>query len=264
MISKKRHTVNRQKRQLKPPRYTIRKDSLDRRYAIDKRTGQRVSVYKAEKERQQRRKAVKAIPRYIIYKDSLDRRYAIDKRTGQRVSVYKAEKERQQRRKAVKAIPRYIPPKPRKPVKTKSKTRSEAAKRGWVTRRERLIVPISVFTPIEDLVPVGITPIGVTMVPLFVLRERMEMYPNVKRAVENAFTRLQYQSWKKRYEIIHDIPQPKLTGKALIQARLRDIIASRIQDAGDVERVLAELWVELDGEYSLRELYETHFSPEVA
>ena len=41
---------------LAPPRYTIRKDSLDRRYAIDKRTGQRVSVYVAEKERATRKK----------------------------------------------------------------------------------------------------------------------------------------------------------------------------------------------------------------
>ena len=59
-IAKKPRNVKRaktSKTSSKPPRYTIRKDSLDRRYAIDKRTGKRIPIVKAEKERERRRKA---------------------------------------------------------------------------------------------------------------------------------------------------------------------------------------------------------------
>jgi hypothetical protein len=41
-----------------PPRYTIRKDSLGRRYSVDKRTGKRVPVARAQKERERRKKAI--------------------------------------------------------------------------------------------------------------------------------------------------------------------------------------------------------------
>jgi hypothetical protein len=42
------------------------------------------------------------------------------------------------------------------------------------------------------------------------------------------------------------------------------LIVDRIQNTVDIDRVVAELYDELDGEYSERDLYEIYFSPEVA
>lgn len=253
--------------------------------------------------RQKRAKGPKARtlqpPRFAIRIDSLDRRYAIDKRTGWRVPLYKAEKERKKRREAIKAIPRYISPKPTKTSKKRSQaakrgwetrraqveTRSKAAKRGWETRRKRElpplpigapptapvsitlpegtieVVPISVLTPPEKLVPPG-----VRMVPLAYtsVADRMARYPKVKEAAERAFVNLQYEAWGKKKVALEEIPRPKLTREDQIKDNIRDLIAERIQNPEDIDRVLEELWDEFDQEYSMRELYQIYFSPEVA
>jgi len=130
-IAKKSRSVKGVKGQNKPkspPRYTIRKDSLDRRYAIDKRTGRRVSVLVADAERAKRKKtAQKTKPSQRTTKKDLDQRYEIiDKRTGKRV-------------KADKIFRGITPSKPakakkqRKTTKSRSSTskRREAAKKGW-------------------------------------------------------------------------------------------------------------------------------------
>jgi len=238
-----------------------------------------------------RRKAAKppSPPRYTIRKDSLDRRYAVDKRTGQRVSLYKAEKERAKRRKAAKptpTIPRYKTPKVAKPSRKRSlaakkgwKTRkalaakkSLAAKKGWETRKAREpiaplpteVVPISFLTPPERLPPP--IPPGVRMVPLYEnIRDRMARYPKVREAAEDAFTRLQIEAWNKRGDSLAGKPIPhKLTREERIQSNIRDIIAERITDPGDIDRVLEQLYDELDEEFTMRELYTLYFSPDVA
>jgi hypothetical protein len=223
-----------------------------------------------------RQKRAKPPPsRFTIRKDSLDRRYAIDKQTGRRVSVQKAERERKQRRKAIKPILRHKTPKALKP----SKKRSEAAKRGWATRKARSIaakkgwetrrktaaitqvVPISVLTPPERL---GIPP-GVRMVPLYTgVADRMLRYPKVKEAVENAFTQLQIEAWNKLGDKLAGRKPPKLTREQQIESNIRDLIAERITEPSDIDRVLEQLWDELDQEYTMRELYSLYFSPEVA
>lgn len=231
-----------------------------------------------------RRKKAKPSPtplRFTIRKDSLDRRYAIDKRTGQRVSLQKAEKERKQRRKAAQPIPRYKPPKLRKPAKSRSlaakkgwatrkaraKARSEAAKKGWAKRKATVYIP-----PVEDIVPIStltppeekLVPKGVMMVSLTGVADRMAFYPNVKRAVEFAFAELQLEAWRKRAEMLEGKHPPKLTKEEQIQSNIRDLIAERIANPADIDRVVAELYEELDEEFTVRELYTLYFSPEVA
>ncbi len=218
-----------------------------------------------------RRKASKppSPPRYTIRKDSLDRRYAIDKRTGQRVSLYKAEKERAQRRKAAKPariIPRNKSSKHVKP----SKKRSLAAKKGWETRRARALqalpteaVPFSVLTPPERLSQ-PIPP--ESLVPLHPdIRDRMARFPKVKEAAEDAFTRLQIEAWNQYGNRLAGKPIPrKMTREERIQGNIRSIIAERITDPGDIDRVLDELYIEFDEEFNMRELYTLYFSPDVA
>lgn len=233
-----------------------------------------------------RRKGLKppSPPRYTIRTDSLDRRYAVDKRTGRRVSLYKAEKERTQRRKAAKptpTIPRYKTPKAAKSAKrrsiaakkgwetrkARSLVRSEAAKRGWAKRKgipaPIEVVPISVLTPPERLPPE--LPPGIRMVSLYEsVKDRAARYPKVKQAVKDAFTRLQIEAWNKRGDMLAGKKPAKLTREERIKSNIRDIIAERIRDEEDIDRVLDQLWDELDQEFTMRELYTLYFSPEVA
>lgn len=226
-------------------------------------------------------------PRYTIRKDSLDRRYAVDKRTGQRVSLYKAEKERVQRRKATKPpkpILRHKMPKATRPSKKRSLAakkgwetrkkralaRSEAAKKGWAKRKKTVdispveLVPISFLTPPERLPPP--LPPGIHMVSLYEgIRDRMARYPKVKEAAEDAFTRLQIEAWNKRGQGLIGKPIPhKLTREERIQSNIRDLIAERITDPGDIDRVVEQLYQEFDEEFTIRELYSLYFSPDVA
>jgi hypothetical protein len=252
----------------------------------------RIAKKKTIVKRQTKAKAVKIALRYVIRKDSLDRRYAVNKATGQRVSLYRAEQERKEHRQALKLqkpvkrpknIPRNKIIKPRKVTgkakkpskrnlaakkgwatrKAKALARSEAAKKGWETRRKaREIVPISTLTPPETLPPELEVPYY--LVPLESLRERMALYPNVKRAAEDAFTRLQLEAWTKRANLLEGKPSPKMTRDELLQSNIRDLIAERIRDPGDADRVLTQLCIQFNGEWPLRELYHLYFSPDVA
>jgi hypothetical protein len=204
-------------------------------------------------------KGGKGAKRYVIRKDSLDRQYAIDKLTGRRVSIQKAKKELKPR----KLIPRHIPPKPRKTLKKViqrkpvSRKRSEAAKKGWETRRKRAVTPL-VLTPPVPPVPISALP---QLVQLYEpMADRMARFPNVKRAAEYAFAKGQQEEWERRALMLEGAPPPLPTGKAYI----RMLIEQRIQDAADIDRVVEEIYEEFDHEHSLRELYEIHFSPEVA
>ena len=241
--------------------------------------------------RQNAVKSAKNPLRYVIRKDSLDRRYAVDKQTGQRVSLYRAEKERKQRKpvKPAKLIPRHKISKPRRKVakapkpskrslaakkgwetrKARTLGRSEAAKKGWATRRKAALpkpvelVPISVLTPPERLFPdIELPPYMLPLHGLFA--DRMALYPKVKQAAEDAFVRLQTEAWTKRADLLEEKKPVKLTREEQIQSNIRDLIAERITDPVDIEHVVEQLFLQLDQEYSVRELYEIYFSPEVA
>jgi hypothetical protein len=234
---------------------------------------------KARSVKRQKRAEPLPPPRYTIRKDALDRRYAIDKRTGQRVSLQKAEKERVKRRKVAQAIPQHKAPKAKKPNKTRSvaakrawkvrkeriQARSEAAKRGWQSRRERMAPSPVAPAPIAPVPSVELIPPGLTLVPLAGnSADRAELYPKVKQALEYAFARIQQEGWEKRAALFEGKPPPKLTREEQIKSNIRDLIVDRIQNTVDIDRVVAELYDELDGEYSQRDLYEIYFSPEVA
>lgn len=242
-IAKKSRVVKRRKRAKppSPPRYTIRKDSLDRRYAVDKRTGQRVSLYKAEKERIQRRKTAKPTPTILRNKVT-----------------------KPNRKKSLAAKKGW------ETRKTQALARSEAAKKGWAKRKKAIapspveLVPFSFLTP-PELLPLPIPP-GVRMVPLYEnIRDRMARYPKLREAAEDAFLRLQIEAWNKQGDRLAGKPIPhKLTREERIQSNIRDIIAERITDPGDIDRVLEQLYDELDEEFTMRELYTLYFSPDVA
>jgi len=92
----------------------------------------------------------------------------------------------------------------------------------------------------------------------------MALYPKVKQAAEDAFVRLQTEAWTKRADLLEEKKPVKLTREEQIQSNIRDLIAERITDPVDIEHVVEQLFLQLDQEYSVRELYEIYFSPEVA
>lgn len=217
-------------------------------------------------------------PRFAIRKDSLNRRYAVEKRTGKRVSVVRAEKERKKRRKAVAkpvvpkpSIPRNIPKKAKKP----KKTRSEAAKRGWETRRKKVAAEKVVqLRPIREE---DILPIGVTMVPLHDskprvverVRERAERYPKVRDAANLAWLKLQAEGYARAVALAEGSkPTPYVNARFDAEHGNGDAerirfeefaMAHGLEDIDDIIDRLTE-----DGEYTARELYSLYFSPEVA
>lgn len=254
-IAKKTRLVKRQKAKkqpVSPTRYTIRKDSLERRYAIEKRTGQRVSLYKAEKERKKRREAQKAIPRYKtpkLRKPTIQRSRAAKKGWATR--------------------------------KAKAQARSDAAKRGWDKRRLQtkgkargwdVLSPKdspSIITTVLKTVPL---PPGVSLISLEEAREKVEvagrisdrypLYPKVEATARLAFIDLQR-------EILGQIPPytprkfDRLHGKGEAQ-RIRWEEFGQARDIGDIDYIIERLLESEENDYTARELYTLYFSPEVA
>lgn len=223
-----------------------------------KRIAQKPRVVKRRSKQKPSRNTSVSRGRYTIRKDSLNRQYAIDNLTGRRVSVQKAEKARKPR----KLIPRHIPPKPRKKAVVK-RSRSNAAKKGWETRRKRVAIQAAatispiILTPLVPPVPVSALPLRELYEPM---ADRMERFPKVKRAAEYAFAKGQQEEWERRALMLEGTPPPMPQGKTWI----RMLIEQRIQYAADIDRVVEELYEEFEHEHSYRELYEIHFSPEAS
>jgi len=236
-------------------------------------------------------------PRYTIRKDSLDRRYAIDKRTGKRVSVSKAAQERARRKKAaakVVKVQRHEVPKKvfrgikqQKPVRTRGpsitsqrhKKRSEASKRGWETRRTRVISPPPPSPPIVfegrppsfgDLIG-PLIPEGMKMHVVGGVAERAEVYPKVQKAADNAWINLQVEAFARQRAIgARQEPEPIITprfdrlyGKGH-GAHIRFDYYARATDLADIDQMVEVLVEAQDNDYEARELYTLYFSPEVA
>lgn len=244
-------------------------------------------------------KAGKPAPRYTIRKDSLGRRYAIDKRTGKRASVSKAEKERQKRKKAAQEFrgikPKKAPKKPKRPAKVKV-DRSAAAKKGWETRKakqslqpppilsrrekvERALADLAsgrrtreeihdseLPTPRPIVNQLGaLIPEGMRMRVVGGLLDRVEQYPKVQAAAENAWNILQRDNYG------HSIGEgPTMAGcqfdrdhGAGIADYIRYEVFSRARDLQDIEQLVEDI-VDTDDDYSSRELYTLFFSPDVA
>lgn len=212
-------------------------------------------------------------PRYTLKKDSLGRRYAIDKRTGQRVSVSKAEKERNQRKKARELFRGITVPKKQK-AKTLHKKRSEAAKKGWETRRRKLQVKQITVEQIQKLgreVGAFAIPEGMRMHVVGGVADRAEVYPKVKVAADDAFAKIQYDFYGRRVAEIEKRPPPppietprfdRLYGPGLGQM-VRDRLAGAM-DLADIDQMVEEMADDPDYDFTTRELYTLYFSPEVA
>jgi hypothetical protein len=249
-IPKKPRSVKGQKAGKPAPRYTIRKDSLNRRYAIDKRTGKRVSISKAEKEREKRKKAV-------------------------------------QQFRGIKPKKAAKPPKPAKPTKAK---RSAAAKKGWQTRKAKQPLSkaqrkaqlradlLSGKRKPEDISeserptpePIvnqlgALIPEGLRMRTLDGLTDRMEIFPKVKAAAESAWIVLQRDSYGHQFGEGPTMANSQFDrdhGRGMGD-HIRYEILARARDIQDVEQLIEHI-VDTDDDYSSRELYTLFFSPDVA
>lgn len=238
-------------------------------------------------------KAGKPAPRYSIRKDSLNRRYAIDKRTGKRVAISKAEKERQKLKKAAQQFrgikPKKAPKPPKRPAKVKVE-RSAAAKKGWETRRAnkqqakaerkaKLVADLTsgarkrediseseLPTPVPIVALLGaLIPEGMRMRALDGLVDRIEIFPRVKAAAENAWNVLQRDSYG------HSVGEgPTMAGSQFDKDHgkgagdyIRYEVFARARDLQDIEQLVENI-VDTDDDYSSRELYTLFFSPDVA
>lgn len=247
-IAKKRSSVKGGKRQKKPltepkkakkkpsqPRYTLKKDSLGRRYAIDKRTGRRVSVSTADKERKQRRKAAV---------------------------------------KAKELFRGITPPKrPKQPKRrVTKKTRSQSAKKGWETRRKREtqkehLAPLGLGREIGAFA----IPENMRVLILNGVADRAESYPKIKAAADLAFSKLQIDFHIRQVALLEDQtpPEPTPTPRfdRMYGAGMGQLVRDRLagaMDLQDIDQLVEELADDPDYDFTTRELYTLYFSPEAA
>jgi hypothetical protein len=225
-------------------------------------------------------KPVQTPPRYTLKKDSLGRRYAIDKRTGQRVSVSKAEKERVQRKKArevFRGITVHKQPKKQR-VTTSRQKRSEAAKKGWETRRRKAALPIA---PLESerqrILELGerigafAIPEGMRMRVAGGIADRAEIYPLVENAATEAMAKLQIDFHTRQLAALQKRPIPSPTATPNFDAKygfgkgayIRDLLAGA-RDLQDIDQMIEAMAEDPEYDVSARELYTLYFSPEVA
>lgn len=235
-------------------------------------------------------KAGKPAPRYTIRKDSLNRRYAVDKRTGKRVAISKAEKERQKRKKAAQQFRGIKPQKAPKPPKATKAKRSAAAKKGWQTRKAKQSLskaerkaqlradllsgrrkPEDVTdserpTPEPIVTQLGaLIPEGMRMRAVGGLIDRIEIFPKVKAAADNAWIVLQRDSYGHQFGEGPTMANSQFDrdhGKGMGDY-IRYEVFARARDLQDVEQLIEHI-IDTDDDYSSRELYTLFFSPDVA
>ncbi len=227
------------------PRYAIKKDSLGRRYATDKRTGHRVPIAKADKERARRRKAA-AEAREQLFR-------GIPKR------------------KPVKAAP---PPK----VKASKKSRSKASKKGWETRRrnqylkeerEAIQHEIKLPGPGEFFAPLSTE--GVAMHNLNGIAERSKTYPKIRLAAEIGWVKLMRDTLDRQISEMEGLkPEPPPTPRfdRRFGEGMGDFVRSHFfahaNSLADIDDMVEQLADDPDYDFDVRELYTLYFSPEVA
>lgn len=229
-----------------PPRYTIRKDSLDRRYAIDKRTGKRVPVLKADQERARRRKIVVPVFRGITPKKAAKAKSTHKKRSQA------SKKGWETRRARAKEIAKVQP--------------------AVIFGPSGPFIPKEKPPPFADLGPLGpLIPKGMKMHIVGGAADRAEIYPNVKRAADFAWINLQVEAFAQD-RAIHEGREPspiitprfdRLYGEGH-GAFVRFNYYARARDLADIDQMIETLAEDGDYDYAARELYTLYFSPEVA
>lgn len=228
------------------------------------------------------RKEAKKPLRYTIRKDSLGRRYAIEKRTGRRVSVQKASKERARHKKVVtvpifRGIQKPVKSKTSKTSKVKtSRKRSEAAKKGWETRRKHEAPPPSAPIVFEGRPPsfaeiIGpFIPEGMKMHVANGIVDRSAVYPKVAKAADTSWINLQVEAFAQIRALSEGREPPPINTPRFDRLYgpghgtfVRGIYA-RATDLGDIDQMVDMLENDEDYDYTARELYTLYFSPEVA
>ncbi len=248
-IAKKPRSVKGQKAGKPAPRYTIRKDSLGRRYAIDKRTGKRASVSKAEKERQKRKKAAQQFRGIKAEKTPKPSKASKAKRSAAAKKGWETRKAKQPLTKAER----------------KAKLREDllSGKRKLEDVREsELPTPEPIVGILGALIPEGMR----TRV-LAGLIDRMEIFPKVDAAAKHAWNGLQRDSYDHRFssETAPTMANSQFDrdhGKGMGDYIRYEVLA-RARDLQDVEQLIEHI-VDTDDDYSSRELYTLFFSPDVA
>jgi hypothetical protein len=187
--------------------------------------------------------------------------------------VYKATQERVRRKKAAikvtvpKKVFRGIKPKKIPSKATTHRKRSEASKRGWETRRARVVLPISPIIPsFEPLVPQGLK----TRI-LGGIADRVEAFPKVAKAAYKAWLILQLGKVELEEAIELNQKPPdvitprfdRLYGKGHGAFVLNNFYYNA-RELEDLDQMAEELVEMEDNDYSLRELYTLYFSPELA
>jgi hypothetical protein len=246
--------ARKQKTVVKPKRFTIKKDSLGRQYALDKRTGKRAPLAKAKKERAQR---------VIITPPKPKRFRGIT--TNERSKA--AKKGWETRR---------------------HNERSLAAKKGWETRRKKVIADAVIgkpSTPAElherlwgPQRPLSfaeqegaIIPEGIRMHVLGGVADRAELYPKVKVAADLAWINVQVDALRQRQALEQGIKESTLYTPRFDRlygeghgSRIRYEYYAHARDLEDLDQIIDHLDQDEDNDYVARELYTLYFSPEVA
>ncbi len=245
-IPKKPRSVKGQKGNKKPPRFTIKKDSLGRQYALDKRTGKRAALSKAKKERLQRAAATARELKRLTPKPKRFRGITVNKRSEAAKKGWETRRHNE---------------------------RSKAAKKGWAKRRKKVIADrIIREKPITFAEQVGaLIPEGMRMHVLNGIVDRSQIYPKVAAAANLAWINMQVN-------VLDQVEATRLGMKesTLYTPRFDHLYGenhgshvyfdyfARAADMQDIDQMIDYLDQNEDNEYVARELYTLYFSPEVA
>jgi hypothetical protein len=208
-----------------PPRYTLKKDSLGRRYAIDKRTGRRVSVSKAEKERVQRKKA--AAKQRELFRGITPTKGKVSKKRS-------------------------------KAAKKGWETRRKRALQPDIQQLRRLMGDYAFPEGMRIFIPNGIADRS-SVYPK--VKERADYAFDVLMA--DHYIRRRARNEGKPIPPATPTPRfDRLYGPGIGQL-IRDRLAGAM-DLADIDQLIEELANDPDYDFSTRELYTLYFSPEVA
>lgn len=219
----------------KPKRFTVKKDTLGRRYALDKRTSKRAALSKAKKEQKSRKKAIAAFRGIITKKRS------------------KAAKKGWETR--------------------RHNERVQAAKRGWETRRKKVIADTIIrerpptFAEQEG----ALIPEGMRMRGLGGVADRSQLYPKVAAAANLAWIRLEIDAFRQREATAEGIRESTMYTPRFDRlygeghgTHVRFNFYAHARDLEDLDQIIDNLDQDEDNDYVARELYTLYFSPEVA
>jgi hypothetical protein len=268
-IAKKQPVVKKQKekKKLLEPLFTIRKDSLGRRYAVEKRTGKRVPVIKAEKERQKRKKTK-------AKKLTIFRGINTTKKTKKKTKAPKAPKSKKKTSKrskppvSKKSIIKKVRKRPTKATRPKQPKKKPSPQR----KRQPPLAASIAASPfaLKPTIKPELIPSGMQLHLIGGIADRGEIFPKVKIANEESWLVLQTEAMQRRLSVIRGEKPPvfvhkmdRLYGPGTAEF-IRYEIFTRAHNIADIDELVQQLLDDAEYDFSARELYTLYFSPEVA